>query len=90
MVASLPPGGSVEQSAAEVVVVVAGGTMTVGGVDTYYDYDEKQWKSRRLGGGPIRRGPVCPAPKSAVADHEPKPPSGTRSHARTAAGHSPE
>ncbi|TDW70659.1 hypothetical protein [Kribbella pratensis] len=41
--------------------------MTVGGVDTYYDYDEKQWKSRRLGGGPIRRGPVCPAPRT--ADH---------------------
>lgn len=41
--------------------------MTVGGVDTYYDYEEKQWKSRRLGGGPIRRGPVCPAPR--VADH---------------------
>jgi hypothetical protein len=39
--------------------------MTVGGVDTYYDYDEKQWKSRRLGGGPIRRGPVCPAPRTA-------------------------
>jgi hypothetical protein len=38
--------------------------MTVGGVDTYYDYDEKQWKSRRLGGGPIRRGPVCPAPRA--------------------------
>ena len=32
------------------------GQMTVGGVDTYYDYDEKQWKSRKLGGGPIRRG----------------------------------
>ncbi|MEV0802337.1 hypothetical protein AB0I34_31885 [Kribbella sp. NPDC050281] len=44
--------------------------MTVGGVDTYYDYDEKQWKSRRLGGGPIRRGPVCPAPKS-PEHHEP-------------------
>ena len=41
--------------------------MTVGGVDTYYDYEEKQWKSRRLGGGPIRRGPVCPAPRT--ADH---------------------
>jgi hypothetical protein len=38
--------------------------MRVGGVDTYYDYDEQQWKSRRLGGGPIRRGPVCPAPRS--------------------------
>ncbi|TCO42466.1 hypothetical protein EV646_11388 [Kribbella antiqua] len=38
--------------------------MTVGGVDTYYDYDEKQWKSRKLGGGPIRRGPVCPSPRT--------------------------
>jgi hypothetical protein len=28
--------------------------MTVGGVDTYYDYDERQWKYRRLGGGPVR------------------------------------
>jgi hypothetical protein len=25
----------------------------VGGVDTYYDYDERRWKFRRLGGGPI-------------------------------------
>jgi hypothetical protein len=62
--------------------------MTVGGVDTYYDYDEKQWKSRRLGGGPIRRGPVCPAPKSASPDqHEA---SGTRSRPKTTAGHTPE
>ncbi|WP_433169280.1 hypothetical protein [Kribbella sp. CA-247076] len=45
--------------------------MTVGGVDTYYDYDEKQWKSRRLGGGPIRRGPVCPTPKSQPAPDSP-------------------
>ena len=43
--------------------------MTVGGVDTYYDYEEQQWKSRRLGGGPIRRGPVCPAPRTAATDH---------------------
>ncbi|WP_020392722.1 hypothetical protein [Kribbella catacumbae] len=43
--------------------------MTVGGVDTYYDYEEKQWKSRKLGGGPIRRGPVCPAPRT--IDHPP-------------------
>ncbi|MEU4193237.1 hypothetical protein AB0E69_15175 [Kribbella sp. NPDC026611] len=43
--------------------------MTVGGVDTYYDYEDKQWKSRRLGGGPIRRGPVCPAPRA--TDHTP-------------------
>jgi hypothetical protein len=38
--------------------------MTVGGVDTYYDYEDKQWKHRRLGGGPVRRTPVCPAPES--------------------------
>ncbi|WP_433165203.1 hypothetical protein [Kribbella sp. CA-247076] len=44
--------------------------MTVGGVDTYYDYEEKQWKSRRLGGGPIRRGPVCPAPRTTEHTHE--------------------
>jgi hypothetical protein len=43
--------------------------MTVGGVDTYYDYEEKQWKSRRLGGGPIRRGPVCPAPRTTDQRH---------------------
>jgi hypothetical protein len=42
--------------------------VSVGGTDTYYDYDEKQWKSRRLGGGPIRRGPVCPAPRT---EHQP-------------------
>jgi hypothetical protein len=36
--------------------------MTVGGVDTYYDYDEQRWKFRRLGGGPVRVDPVCPAP----------------------------
>ncbi|GAA1123426.1 hypothetical protein GCM10009630_21690 [Kribbella jejuensis] len=33
--------------------------MTVGGVDTYYDYDEHQWKYRRLGGGPVRRRAAC-------------------------------
>lgn len=38
--------------------------MTVGGVDTYYDYEDKQWKIRKLGGGPVRRGPVCPAPRA--------------------------
>ncbi|TCO12873.1 hypothetical protein EV652_12844 [Kribbella steppae] len=43
--------------------------MTVGGVDTYYDYDEKQWKSRKLGGGPVRRGPVCPAPRTASQEN---------------------
>jgi hypothetical protein len=48
--------------------------MTVGGVDTYYDYDEKQWKSRRLGGGPIRRGPVCPLPRTTVEPDSAQPP----------------
>jgi hypothetical protein len=48
--------------------------MTVGGVDTYYDYEEKQWKSRKLGGGPIRRGPVCPAPRTTdKAVHDTRP-----------------
>lgn len=42
--------------------------MTVGGVDTYYDYDEKQWKSRRLGGGPIRREPVVPVPRKPATE----------------------
>ncbi|GAB2609426.1 hypothetical protein [Kribbella endophytica] len=34
--------------------------MTVGGVDTYYDYKEQRWMHRRLGGGPVR--PESPAP----------------------------
>ncbi|MFF0344709.1 hypothetical protein [Kribbella sp. NPDC004875] len=34
--------------------------ITVGGTDTYFDYDERQWKFRRLGGGPIRPGAPCP------------------------------
>ncbi|MET9269443.1 hypothetical protein [Kribbella sp. NPDC003557] len=55
--------------------------MTVGGVDTYYDYEEKQWKSRKLGGGPIRRGPVCPAPRT--PDHAVRE---TTVHERRAAG----
>ena len=58
--------------------------MSVGGVDTYYDYDEKQWKSRRLGGGPIRRGPVCPQPRGdeqPAREHaEPKPVTHERRH----------
>jgi len=37
-------------------------------VDTYYDYDEKQWKSRRLGGGPIRREPVVPVPRKPATE----------------------
>jgi len=54
--------------------------MTVGGVDTYYDYDERQWKFRRLGGGPVRRPPDCPRgrplgrPQSAAeTDESPAP-----------------
>ncbi|MEU4195455.1 hypothetical protein AB0E69_26380 [Kribbella sp. NPDC026611] len=35
-----------------------GDVITVGGVDTYYDYDEHQWKFRRLGGGPIHAEPA--------------------------------
>ncbi len=31
--------------------------MTVGGVDTYYDYKEQRWMHRRLGGGPVRPEP---------------------------------
>ena len=34
--------------------------MTVGGVDTYYDYDERQWKFRRLGGGPVHQPSAAP------------------------------
>jgi hypothetical protein len=52
---------TVGQSAADAIYRLAlEVTVAVGGVDTYYDYDDKQWKSLRLGGGPIRRGPVCP------------------------------
>ncbi|MFG1813609.1 hypothetical protein ACGFIF_07600 [Kribbella sp. NPDC049174] len=59
--------------------------MTVGGVDTYYDYDEKQWKSRKLGGGPIRRGPVCPAPRTAPQEQHGAT-HGEISHTKKAAG----
>ena len=39
------------------------GMVTVGGVDTYYDYDEQRWKYRRLGGGPVRLHPAAdPSP----------------------------
>ena len=59
--------------------------MTVGGVDTYYDYEEKQWKSRKLGGGPIHREPVCPAPRTPDhAVHE------TSTHERRPAGRAHE
>ncbi|MEV8372265.1 hypothetical protein AB0P21_05980 [Kribbella sp. NPDC056861] len=49
--------------------------MAVGGVDTYYDYDERQWKSRRLGGRPVRIGPVVPVPAAKTpAKDSPKQP----------------
>jgi hypothetical protein len=47
--------------------------MTVGGVDTYYDYDEHQWKFRRLGGGPVHQVPVCPAVPQTVETEAPQP-----------------
>lgn len=50
--------------------------MTVGGVDTYYDYDERQWKFRRLGGGPVRQPPPCPLGRplsAAETDGSPAP-----------------
>jgi hypothetical protein len=40
--------------------------MMFGGVDTYYDYDERQWKIRRLGGGPVRRASLGPEEESGV------------------------
>ncbi|HET6741992.1 MAG TPA: hypothetical protein VFH76_23775 [Kribbella sp.] len=44
--------------------------MTIGGVDTYYDYDEHQWKFRRLGGGPVHPAVVCPAAPKAPASQD--------------------
>lgn len=59
--------------------------MTVGGVDTYYDYDEHQWKFRRLGGGPIHPELVCPHPQvSESGAEEPTPPPLSDSRATTA------
>lgn len=42
--------------------------VTVGGTDTYYDYDEQRWKYRRLGGGPVHDKPACPMPDESNAD----------------------
>ncbi|MER7247465.1 hypothetical protein [Kribbella sp. NPDC000426] len=44
--------------------------MTVGGVDTYYDYEEQRWKYRRLGGGPVRQAVVCPEPRPVDIDEQ--------------------
>lgn len=60
--------------------------MTIGGVDTYYDYDERQWKYRRLGGGPVRHRPARPAPSSRSSAKPPPKTGGpkdeTDNHAR--------
>ena len=41
---------------------------TVGGVDTYYDYDEQRWKYRRLGGGPVRLKSRYAKPTEAIVE----------------------
>jgi hypothetical protein len=55
--------------------------VTVGGVDTYYDYDERCWKYRRLGGGPVHAKPAHdkpvndqpgPAPVELTPDETPR------------------
>ena len=48
--------------------------MTVGGIDTYYDYDQRQWMFRRLGGGPVRQVPVCPVVRDAPEAEAERPP----------------
>lgn len=53
--------------------------MTFGGVDTYYDYDERQWKLRRLGGGPVRKGRVCPVAKPSSDESANRSPSAAES-----------
>ena len=40
--------------------------MTVGGVDTYYDYEKRRWMHRRLGGGPVRPEPEPPEADEAI------------------------
>jgi hypothetical protein len=42
--------------------------VTVGGIDTYYDYDEQLWKYRRLGGGPIHDEAADPVPAARTAE----------------------
>jgi hypothetical protein len=44
--------------------------MAIGGVDTYYDYDERQWKYRRLGGGPVHKTVGRPEPLPANVDDQ--------------------
>jgi hypothetical protein len=44
--------------------------MAIGGVDTYYDYDERQWKYRRLGGGPVHKTVARPEPLPADVDDQ--------------------
>jgi hypothetical protein len=64
------------------VALVEAIVITVGGVDTYYDYDECQWKFRRLGGGPVHPEPAGPSgdeqPAEAGAEVIPSPDSAVR------------
>ncbi|GAA0582125.1 hypothetical protein HPO96_08430 [Kribbella sandramycini] len=32
----------------------------VGGIDTYYDYNQRRWMYRRLGGGPVHTQHLTP------------------------------
>jgi hypothetical protein len=59
--------------------------MAVGGVDTYYDYDEQQWKYRRLGGGPVRERVALPEPRPADVDDRQAPSRRTSASPRSAA-----
>jgi hypothetical protein len=53
--------------------------MSVGGVDTYYDYDERRWKFRRLGGGPVHTARICPSPPEAAVHDDQTAPAQRRS-----------
>ncbi|TDD22204.1 hypothetical protein E1218_19830 [Kribbella turkmenica] len=59
--------------------------VTVGGIDTYYDYDERRWKYRRLGGGPVRDEPPRPERKDAKAEEVPAAPRRSRPAKRESA-----
>jgi len=63
--------------------------MAIGGVDTYYDYDERQWKYRRLGGGPVHKTVVCPEPLQADVDDQRTSTSRRRTTRASATGRSP-
>ena len=58
--------------------------MPVGGVDTYYDYDERRWKFRRLGGGPVPTARTCPSPPEAGVHDDQTAPRRSTSGSRAA------